>query len=420
MGRCLPPIRAGALAFAVLAACERGTEPRIPEQYPAMQLVHIVAGDEHTCGIGTDSLAYCWGSDNIGRTVADSCSSGLVCSAIPGPVAGGHRFVALTADQSWFGLDCGLTASGAAYCWGEVGWMDVTVWGSVVPVPYATTLQFSALSSGGRHTCGLDLQRHIWCWGENFWAQLSTGVWDGTEDPQLVAGEAIFTFLSAGRTHTCAGNEAGQLLCWGDNTDGQLGSGLPVEDLGCGWYTGDRCEANPRGVHGGWVFTAVGAGWYHTCGVTAGTLACWGANGAGQLGATTSQHTCPVRGEGTQPCAPYPVHVGFPLPSSDLQVTAVAAGGAHTCALTATGTAYCWGANDHGQLGIGASGNRAAPTPVAAEGIAFHELTAGHDHTCGIATDGDAYCWGNNSDGQLGDGTTTDRWAPVRVRRPGP
>jgi alpha-tubulin suppressor-like RCC1 family protein len=138
--------------------------------------------------------------------------------------------------------------------------------------------------------------------------------------------------------------------------------------------------------------------------VTAGTLVCWGANGSGQLGATTSQDECPGwAGIGTQPCAPYPVHVGL----SEQQVITVAAGGAHTCALSADGTAYCWGANDHGQLGIGASGNRAAPTPVAAEGIAFRELTA-------------AYCWGSNSDGQLGDGTTTDRSAPVRVRRPGP
>lgn len=419
MGWCLPPIRAGVLSLTVLAACERSTEPRTPEQYPAMQLVHIAAGDEHTCGIGTDSLVYCWGSDNIGRTVADSCPSGLVCHAIPGSVAGGHKFVALTADQSWHGLDCGLTASGDAYCWGEVGSTDVTTWGSVVPVPYATTLQFSALSSGGRHTCGIDLQQHIWCWGENFWAQLGTRVYgdsiEGTEDPQLVGGGAIFTSLSAGGSHTCAGNEAGQLLCWGDNAFGQLGSGLPVEDHGCGWYTGDRCEANPRGVHGGWVFTAFSAGAHHSCGVTAGTLVCWGANDAGQLGATTSQRTCPFWGA-TQPCEPYPVHVGL----SEQQVIAVAAGGAHTCALSAAGTAYCLGANNHGQLGIGASGNRAAPTPVAVEGIAFRALTAAYEHTCGIATNGDAYCWGNNSGGQLGDGTTTDRWAPVRVRRPGP
>lgn len=412
------------LSLAVLAACECSTEPRIPEQYPAMQFVHIAAGSKHTCGIGTDSLAYCWGSDNIGRTVADSCPSGLVCHAIPGPVAGGHKFVALTAGQSWFGLDCGLTASDGAYCWGEVGGTDVITWSSDVPMAYAPTIQFLALSSGGRHTCGMDLQRHIWCWGENFWSQLGVGVDNDSielsEDPQLVGGGAIFTSLAAGARHACAGNEAGQLLCWGDNTDGQLGSGLPVEDLRCGLFTGDRCEANPRGVHGGYAFTALSAGWDHTCGVTAGTLVCWGANGAGQLGATTSQYTCPVRGAGNQPCAPYPVHVGFPLPSSDLQVTAVAAGGAHTCALTADGTAYCWGSNEHGQLGIGTAGDRGAPTLVAAEGIAFRALTAAYDHTCGIATNGDAYCWGNNSDGQLGDGTTIDRSAPVRVRRPGP
>ena len=390
-----------------------------------MQLVSIAAGRDHTCGIGTDSIAYCWGSRNPGRAVTDPCVwNGQPCSVTPQAVAGGQRFVALAEGRGR--LDCGLAASGAAYCWGSLYAEDIGLWGSAVPEPLGTALQFSAIGSGLQHTCGLDLQGQVWCWGANYMGTLGTGApWGpGPEyslDPLLAGEGAAFTSIAVGGAHSCAKNEAGQLFCWGDNTTGQLGGGLSPVDHECNsahWSRDGFCEASPRGVYGGFVFTAVSGGWDHTCGVTEGTLLCWGANGAGQLGATTSQYTCPVLRGGTQPCAPYPVRVGFPFASADMPVVAVATGEGHTCALTGAGTIYCWGRNDRGQLGIGAVGDRALPTPVALDGITFRALTAALDHTCALAANGDAYCWGNNSGGQLGDGTTVDRSAPVRVRRP--
>jgi alpha-tubulin suppressor-like RCC1 family protein len=93
----------------------------------------------------------------------------------------------------------------------------------------------------------------------------------------------------------------------------------------------------------------------------------------------------------------------------------LAAGGAHTCGLTAAGAAYCWGSNSNGQLGNGTIGGmNIAGAPVSG-GITFVSLSAGGAHTCGVTPDGAIYCWGANASGQLGDGTQADRGGPVRV-----
>ena len=112
--------------------------------------------------------------------------------------------------------------------------------------------------------------------------------------------------------------------------------------------------------------------------------------------------------------APPAVAVNFP-PERGV----VAAGGRHSCALDTSGNAFCWGANDQGQLGDGTRDDHATPNVVAGD-LAFSQLSAGASHTCGVSRDGEAYCWGNNERGQLGDATTLERDAPVRVGAAGP
>lgn len=187
--------------------------------------------------------------------------------------------------------------------------------------------------------------------------------------------------MMAGAWHTCALTNQGESYCWGLNEYGQLGNGRI--DLGL--------EPTPVASRSELVHLA--PGWYHTCGITATRAAyCWGDNSYGQLGSDT---------DGTIRDTPISV-AGW------LAFTSLTARGQHTCGLVTTGAAYCWGRNDFGQLGDGEVEPFDRTTPVrVAGGHTFTTLSAGVWHVCGLTPDGTAYCWGMNTNGQLGRGTTT-------------
>src|SRR5438093_9846733 len=149
------------------------------------------------------------------------------------------------------------------------------------------------------------------------------------------------------------------------------------------------------------VSAQVDAGGFHSCALTAaGQAFCWG-NNRGQLG------------DGTPFDRLVPTAV-----AGGLTFAALSAGDGASCGLTPTGAAYCWGFNNSGQLGDGTTTDRLSPTPVAG-GLTFAMLSAGNNaaggHTCGVTTSGATYCWGRNANGQLGDGTTTDRLVPTPI-----
>ena len=144
----------------------------------------------------------------------------------------------------------------------------------------------------------------------------------------------------------------------------------------------------PTSVSGSHDFESLAAGRNHTCGLLAdGQALCWGINAQGQLGISGIESRV------------IPEAV-----STTLRFDAIVAGEAHTCALTAAGEAYCWGWNDRGQLGTGIVEQSRTPPTAVSGGHTFVSLTAGRSHTCGIRDDGEALCWGWNSEGQLGDG----------------
>ncbi len=197
-------------------------------------------------------------------------------------------------------------------------------------------------------------------------------------------------------SHTCAILADGTVRCWGANDVGQLGDGTLHRD--CGWNEDDQsdCSPTPVAVLGITTASAIAAGGLHTCAILADrTVRCWGANLSGQLG------------DGTTTDRPAPVAV-----VGITTATEIAAGIAHTCAVLADGSVRCWGGNRLGQLGDGTLTGRT--TPVAVPGITTAiAIAAAGNHTCALLADGTIRCWGSNYAGQLGDGTLTHQVCPA-------
>jgi len=346
----------------------------------------VSAEGGHTCGVTTGGAAYCWGFNSFGELGDGTVSP----RTSPVAVQGGLTFAAVSAGG---GYTCGVTTSGAAYCWGEndngqLG--DGTTTGRTTPVLVLGGLTFAAVSAGGAHTCGVTAAGAAHCWGSNLFGELGDGTTTVRTSPAAVLGGLAFHAVSASALyHTCGVTAGGAAYCWGYNNGGQLGDGTMTD------------RTSPVPVSGGLTFAAVSAGGGHTCGVTTGGVAyCWGLNILGQLG------------DGTTIGRTSPVHV-----TGGLSFAAVSAsGGFHTCGVTTGGAAYCWGNDDHGQLGDGATITIPVVGPGAVlGGLTFAAVSGAYYHTCGVTTAGAAYCWGRNDGGQLGDGSTTDRLTPVPV-----
>lgn len=195
--------------------------------------------------------------------------------------------------------------------------------------------------------------------------------------------------VEAGERHTCVLTSAGGVKCWGFNHDGQLGDGQG-EDR--------SAPVDVAGLTSG--VKAITAGWRHTCAITSGGgIKCWGNNNDGQVG------------DGTEIDRKTPQDVVGLM----TRVTAIAAGERHTCALTTSGGVKCWGQNHDGQLGDGTRKDKVTPIDVTGLTSGVTAITAGWRHTCALASAGGMKCWGNNHDGQLGNGTENDSLTPVDV-----
>jgi alpha-tubulin suppressor-like RCC1 family protein len=241
----------------------------------------------------------------------------------------------------------------------------------------------AGLSAGGDLTCALLTSGAVECWGSGQHGQLGDGI--ARLDHQRVLPLGVVGLgsgvaaISAGRYHTCAVTRSGAALCWGNNAYGQLGTGdermrttpAPVSGLG-------------RGVH------ALSAGFQHTCALMdTGSVRCWGLYHVGS----------PQGGDARQSRTPVAV------PGLLSGVTAIAAGRDHTCVLTTQGGVRCWGSNLYGQLGnssLAQTDARATPVPVDGLSRNVTALAAGDHHTCAVLGNGTVRCWGSHQYGQLG------------------
>lgn len=227
--------------------------------------------------------------------------------------------------------------------------------------------------------------------------------------PVAVAGGLRFRQLSTFHSHTCGVTTDDRVFCWGNNVFGQLGNGTTGE-IG---YP----ELSPIAVMGSLRFRGVSVGVFHSCGVTTTDRAyCWGGDQWGQIGDGAASGVCQVTFN-QLPCRTKPTLVagGYRWRQLDAgggngpgegQTGPTHAG--RTCGVTTDGRAFCWGDGTEGLIGDGTFSLRSAPTRVAGSQV-FRSISTGEWHTCAVTTENRAYCWGVNHFGQLGDGTQDTR-----------
>ena len=408
-------------------------------------LINISAGGGYTCAT-TNGNVYCWGNGGL-RQLVDGFVSEIVtgnivtkkdhsCAIVSGAAkCWGYNFNGQLGNGKTYnsstpvqvnGLSSHVTAistgsthtcaihNGAAKCWGDnadgqlgdgSGDESSNVESSSVPVGVlGLTSGVTAISAGLMHTCAI-VNGAAQCWGNNLYGQLGDGNGGNSISlsrvPSGVTGLSLgVTSISAGDYHTCSITSDG-VKCWGSNAAGMTGDAL-----------GSRSSRNlvPVSVDlGAGVISAISAGGAHTCAIVNGAAKCWGYNARGQLGNRFAFFSVIEASAG-------PINV-MGLSSG---VTSISAGNSHTCAIH-NRVLKCWGENSHdggsfsaGRLGIGPimGSDIRVPTPVIFLPNGVSSVSAGANHTCAVAN-GRAYCWGNNTSGELGIGSTLNTTRPT-------
>lgn len=263
---------------------------------------------------------------------------------------------------------------------------------SCMPVA-APMLSFTAVATdrtGGTAACALTTTGKTYCWGGGSGWLGAFYLGTNGRSPSYVENQPSLVSLFAGGSTACGLTSAGAAYCWGRDDGGRLGNDATIAQVN-----------TPVPVVGGHAFTSLSMGIVHTCGLTnTSEVWCWGANGNGQLGG------------GAGPGGSYiPVLVTMP---GGVTPVSISAGFDHSCALTSTGSAVCWGTNGSGQLGRGTFS-----APLTADYVGgitdFTQVVAGNQLSCGLRSSGAASCWGSNAGGSLGTPPSGPRATPAPV-----
>jgi alpha-tubulin suppressor-like RCC1 family protein len=375
----------------------------------------VSSGEWHSCGLTSDGTAWCWGRNvegQLGAPSAESCA-GVSCAMAAVEVTGGLHFRSIEAGN---GHTCAVTLGGEAFCWGLNSWGqlgDGTRTGTVAPVRAAPGLTFSSVSLDHLQTCGVTTSGDVYCWGANDNRQLGDDAATtcligtiqrscSTTPVRVPIPEAAVVDVGLG--HACALTTAKQMYCWGWNVFGQAG-------------TGTRTNTAPPTLVSGGPYESISAGAVHNCMTRSGGIAvCFG----------TDYMPDGALGDGARATRLLPTTVAGGIAFAQVDASNGNYILTHTCGVSITGVAYCWGGNLDGQLGVetapvfcdvtrlGPFDCALTPNPVSGN-IAFSSITASAGFNCGYSVAGDVYCWGKNDYGQLGNGTVAPSRTPVKV-----
>ncbi len=333
-------------------ACWGNVVRHLPVQVKDLKdATNVSAGGKHTCAIRKAGDIVCWGEREIEKSSTISLHNALV----PTPIGiSGATQVVTGKEPSRLHDGCAIVQGGAVKCWNPKG--------QTTPGINDAT----SIALGQYHGCVLRRGGKVACWGNNNNGQLGTSGEGPERSAKEVPGVSSAIALSAGGDSTCVINKGGSVVCWGN-----------------------KYGSRPREVSGISDAVQIALGYTHACARRkSGRVACWGSNSAGVVSGTTNDLETPS-----------------PIDSTFTDVVDVSASMLMTCVVRASGHVSCWG-------NVGKSETRGGSVAVKDQYIyevvgvtdaAF--VSVGADHACVTTKQGTVLCWGNNENGQIGDGS---------------
>lgn len=395
----------------------------------------ISAGGYFTCAVASNNKAYCWGYNGSGRLGDNTSSDRWVPTPVYTGVALSGLDIKFVAAGMWHHA-CVIASNDNAYCWGSNDYAELGInttgagTGSLQALAVDKTSAnyygqpngllnktVKSIDGGFYHNCVVTNEdSKIYCWGQDWTGMLGDGgviraeyVPTAVDTSGVLSGKTIKAFAS-GEYHTCAIASDNLVYCWGWDDHGQLGD----NQSGDGIYA-----VSPRAINMtngqsalyGKTVKAIDAGERHTCVIANedNWVYCWGHNDYGQAGDGT---------EGDDRLVATRMVDGNGVLNGKT-IKSISLGQNHTCVIASDDKAYCWGNGKEGQLGYGPGGCSEYPVPVNTTNLpgngTVKAITAGSDHTCAIASNDQIYCWGLNDEGELGNNSTVSSNIPVAV-----
>ncbi|BDR53420.1 hypothetical protein KIM372_13270 [Bombiscardovia nodaiensis] len=385
-----------------------------PDPPKGIRYTQVTAGWYHSVAIGSDGNTYAWGHNQYGQLGTDDTTGTNQSQPVRVHTPTGVHFISVDAGY-WHTFATG--SDGKLYAWGFNGDGRLGVGGvasQLKPAPVKTDnlpagTRLVTASAGGYHSLGIDSNGQLYTWGGNDKGELGTNDLTGRLIPTPVTTNiptgTRFKQVSAGFQYSEALDTNGHLYAWGENANGQLG----VND-----YT-QRNIPTPvitDNITPGTQIAQVSSGAYHTLATdTNGRPYAWGNNNNGQLSITGI----------TQAPKPTPINTTGITPN--VRIESVKAGAYYSMALDNNGRAYTWGYNDYGQLGSNDLTQHNLATAINTDNITVNtriiQITGNYYHSLAINNQYTTYAWGANSNGQIGNGTTTQQLkaTPVGLQR---
>ncbi len=413
----------------------------------------VSTNNNFSCALANTGQVYCWGVGISGQIGNSANSNVNVPTAVTMP-SGVDSFNAVSTNTNF---SCAIANTGKIYCWGtgSIGRIGNGA-NSNVNIPTSVTMpsgveSFSAVSTNSNFSCAIANNGNIYCWGTGSSGRIGNGANSNVNVPTAVtmpSGVESFTLVSTNTNFSCAIANTGKIYCWGTGTNGQIGNGANSN------VNVPTSVTMPSGVDS---FNAVSTNANFSCAIAnTGKIYCWGTGSSGRIGnganssvnvptavtmpvgvesftnvSTNTNFSCAI-GNGKPYCwGTAGGHLGrgneyfntstnIIVPSGVNSFNMVSTSGTNSCALASNGKPYCWGDGTNGQTGNGTNASTNLPTGVTmpAGVTSFSVVVTTSSFSCAIANNGQIYCWGTGTSGQIGNESNSSVNIPTAITTP--